>query len=65
MPSLLKSGSEVSLICHSYFKEHLVPQVETPMGEKADVHVSFNLMAANDGQLPIKTYVELNINFLG
>ena len=35
------------------------------MGEKSDAHILFNLMVANDGQLPMKKYVELNINFLG
>ena len=64
-PSLLDSGSEVSLICHSYFKEHLLPKIETPMGEKSDGHIFFNLTVANDGQLPMKKYVELDINFLG
>ena len=52
--SLLGSGSEVALICHSYFKEHLLPRIETPTGEKSDAHILFNLMAANDGQLPMK-----------
>ena len=28
-----------------------------------DAQVLFNLMAANDGQLPVKTYIELDINF--
>ena len=65
LPSLLVSSSEVSLICHSYFKEHLLPRIETPMGEKSDAHILFNLMGANDGQLPMKTYVELDITFLG
>ena len=65
IPSLLDSGSEVSLICHSYFKEHLLPKIGTPMGEKSDAHILFNLMAANDGQLPIKKQVELDINLLG
>ena len=36
MPSLLDSGSEVSLIHQSYFKEHLLPKIETPTCEKAD-----------------------------
>ena len=65
IPSLLDSGSEVSLICQSYFKEHMLPKIETPMGEKAYAHILFNLMAVNDGQLPMKTYLELDINFLG
>ena len=62
IPSLLDSGSEVSLIHYSYFKEHLLQNIETPTGEKSDAHVLFNLMAANDGQLPMKIY---DINFLG
>ena len=65
MLSLLDSGSEVSLIYQSYFKERLLPRIETPMGEKADAHVLFNLMVVNDGQLCMKTYIELDINFLG
>ena len=35
------------------------------MGEKADAHVLFNLTVANKRQLPVKTYTELDINFLG
>ena len=52
--SLLDSGNDVSLICHSYFEEHLLPKIDTPMGEKSDAYILFNLMAANDGQLPMK-----------
>ena len=29
------------------------------------MHTLFNLTAANDGQLPMKKYVALDINFLG
>ena len=65
IPSLLDSGSEVSLIRYSHFKEHLLPKIETPMGEKSDAHILFNLTAANDGQLPIKQYIELDVNFMG
>ena len=65
MSSLLDSGSEVSLIPQSYITEHLLPRIETSTGEKADAHVLFNLTVANDGQLPVKTYIELDINFGG
>ena len=65
IPSLLDSGSKVSLICHTYYKELLLPEIETPMGEKADAHIIFNLTVASDGQLPMKTYIELHINFFG
>ena len=62
--SLLDSGNEVSLICQPYFKEHLLPRIETPMGEKADAHMLFNVTVANDGQLPMRMYTELDVNFL-
>ena len=64
IPSLLDSGSKVSLIHYSHFKEHLLPKIETHTGEKSDAHILFNLTAAN-GQLPIKKYVEIDVNFLG
>ena len=35
------------------------------MGEKSDAHILFNLTATNDGQLPIKQYIELDVNFMG
>ena len=31
----------------------------------ADAHILLNLTAANDGQLHVKTYTKLDINFLG
>ena len=65
IPSLLDSGSKVSLIRYSHFKEHLLPKVEDPMGEKSDAHILFNLTAASDGQLPMKKYIELDVNFWG
>ena len=40
--SLLHSGSEVSLFCNYYFKEHLLPKIETPTGEKSDAHICSN-----------------------
>ena len=65
IPSLLDSGSEVLLIRYSDFKEHLLPKIETPMGEKSHAHILFNLTAANDGQLPVKQYIKLDVNFMG
>ena len=34
-------------------------------GKKADAHQLFHLTVTNDGQLPVKMYTELDINFLG
>ena len=65
MPSFLDSDSKVSLIHYSHFKEHLLPKIETHIGEKSDAHILFNLTVANDGQLPVKKYVEIDVKFLG
>ena len=65
IPSLLDPGSKVSLIHYCHFKEHLLPKTETPMGDKLDAHILFNLTATNDGQLPMKKYIELDITFMG
>ena len=65
IPSFLDSGSEVSLIHNSHFKEHLLPKIEDPMGEKSDAHMMSNLTAINDGQLSVKKYIKLDINFGG
>ena len=35
------------------------------MGEKLDAHILFNLTAANDGQLPLKQHIELDVKFMG
>ena len=34
------------------------------MSEKADAHSLFRLTVANDGQMPIKMYIELDLAFL-
>ena len=65
VPSLLHSDSNISLIHYSHFKEHLLPKIEDPMGEKSEAHILFNLTVANDGQLPMKKYTELDVNFWG
>ena len=65
MPSLLGSGSNISIICQAYFNEYLLPKVKTPMGEKADDNSVFHLTVVNDGQIPIKYYVEFDVNLLG
>ena len=65
IPSLLVSGSEVKLLRQSYFEQHLLPKIQVVTSEKAQAHQLFHLMVTNDGQLPVKMYMELDINFLG
>ena len=65
IPSLLDSGSQVKLICQSFFKQEILPYIEPSEGEKAKAHQLFQLIAANNGKLPISMYVELDLDFLG
>ena len=65
IPSLLDSGSDVTLLRQSYFEKHLLPKIQGVTGEKAKAHQLFHLTVANDGQLSMKMYTELDINFLG
>ena len=65
IPSLLDSGSDVMLLRQSYFEKQLQPKIQVATGEKANAHHLFYLTVTNDGQLPVKIYMELDINFLG
>ena len=65
IPSFLISGSDVTLIWQSYFDENLMHLVRTHSDEKSEAHTLFHLMVANDEQLPIMKYVELDLNFMG
>ena len=65
IPPLLDSGIEVTLLQQSYFDQHILPKIKLATGEKADAHCLFKLTVANDGQMPIKMYTELDLTFLG
>ena len=65
IPSLLDSGSDVMLLRQAYFEKHLLPKIQEATGEKAKAHQLFHLTVTNNGQLPVKMYTELDINFLG
>ena len=65
IPSLLDSGSEVTLLWQSYFNKYILPKIKPAMGEKADTHSLFRLTDTNDGQMPIRMYTELNLTFWG
>ena len=65
IPSLLDSGSEVTWLPQSYFDQHILPKIKPATGEKANAHCLFKLTVANDGQMPIKMYTELDLTFLG
>ena len=63
--SLLDLGSGVTLLRQAYFEKHLLPKIQEATGEKAKSHQLFYFTIVNDGQLPVKMYTELDINFLG
>ena len=65
IPSLLDSGSQVTLICQSFFKQEILSHIKPSDGEKAKAHQLFQLTAANNGKLLISMYVELDLDFLG
>ena len=65
IPSLLDSGSQVTLIRQSFFEQEILPHIKPADGEKANAHQLFQLTAANNGKLPISMYVELDLDFLG
>ena len=58
-------GSEVTLLQQLYFDQHILPKIKLATGEKADAHNLFKLTVANDGQMPIKMYTELDLTFWG
>ena len=65
IPSLLDSGSHVTLICQSFFEQEILPHIQPSDGEKAEAHQLFQLTAAIHGKLPISMYVELDLDFYG
>ena len=65
IPSLLDSGSQVTLICQSFFEQVILPHIKPADGEKEKAHQLFQLTAVNNGKLPISMYVELDLDFLG
>ena len=65
IPSLLDSGSQVTLIHQSFFEQEILPHIKPADGEKAKAHQLFQLTAANNGKLPVSLYVELDLDFLG
>ena len=65
IPSLLDSGSQVTLIYQSFLEQEILPHIRPSDGEKAEAHQLFQLTAANNGKLPISMYMELDLDFWG
>ena len=65
IPSLFDSGSQVTLVCQSYFKKEILPHIVPSSGVKAEGHQLFQLTAANNAKLPVSMYIELDPDYLG
>ena len=65
IPSFLASGSQVTLICQSYFEQEILPHIIPSSGEKAEAYQLFQLTAVNNGKFPVSMYVKLDLDFLG
>ena len=65
VPSLLDSGSMVTLIQEGYFKKNILPLLKSFQGELTEAHSLFRLSASNNGVMPVLRYFEADINLLG
>ena len=65
VPSLMDSGSMVTLVQEGYFEKNILPVLKTLPGELSKVHSLFKFLAANNGVMPVSRYFEADINLLG
>ena len=65
VPSLLGSGSMVSLVWQDHFNRYFRLQWGPAEGSVVDVHHMFDLTSASGGAIPLSRYVELDVEFLG
>ena len=64
-PSLLDSGSMVSLMWQDYFNRYLRLQLGPAEGSVADTHHMFDLTSAIGGAISLSRYVELDGRVFG
>ena len=65
VPSLLDSGSMVTLIHEAYFNKNILPLLRGSAEELAEAHSLFRLSAANNQDMPVSRYFEADISILG
>ena len=65
VPSLLDSGSMVTLICKGYFTKNILPLLQSQAGNLTEAHLLFWLSTANNEVMPVSKYFEANITILG
>ena len=63
--SLLDSGSEVTLINESYYKEHIEHRLLPSSGSYNNSHNLFSLRGIEEGHVPLSKHFECNIEVGG
>ena len=63
--SLLDSGSEVTLVNKSYYKEHIEHRLLPSSGSYNNSHNLFSLRGIEEGQVPLSKHFECNIEVGG
>ena len=65
IPSLLDSGSMVTLICEGYFIKNILPLLKKSAGDLTEAHSLFQLLAANNEVMPVSRYFDADVTLLG
>ena len=65
VPSLLNSGSMVTLIREVYFTKHIQPLLKKSSSKMAEAHSLFRLSAANKEIMLVSKYFEADVSILG
>ena len=65
VPSLLDSGSMVTLIREGYFTKNIQPLLNKSSSKLAKAHSMFRLSGANNEIMPVSKYFEANVTLLG
>ena len=65
IPSLLDSGSMVTLIREKYFNKNILPLLKRSAGDLTEAHSLFWLSAANNEVMPVSKYFEADVTLLG
>ena len=65
VPSLLDSGSMVTLVQEGYFEKNILTLLKASPGELLEAHSLFKLSVANNSEMPVSKYFEVDIDLLG
>ena len=63
--SLLDSGSEVTLVNESYYKEHIEHRLVPSSGSYNNSHNLFSLRGVEEGHVPLSKHIECDIEVGG